>query len=193
MVSKYNLQFHCQDTKRIETYLFVEILEYHVVPHIEYSAELHNREYLRTLVTHLDVIRLGVSSKLIWIIISNQKNKVSHLVSGLLMNVTFCFRYKWCLYQPPSPRDTSRHQCHQWSSTYHWSRAYPIQISIFCNLGKEVVSWTNVIWTKFHIHCIITLYICKYLSPILFELECNRTPKICNKCLKQEMVYSVNN
>ena len=85
--------------------------------------------------------------------------------------MSFWFRYKWCYYQPSSPRDPSRHQCHQRSSTHHWSRAHPIQISFLRNLGKEVVSWTNVIWTKFHIHCIITLYICKYSSPILFVLN----------------------
>ena len=45
--------------------LFVEFLEYHVVPHTEYSAGIYNREPLRTLDTHHYVIRLGVSSKLI--------------------------------------------------------------------------------------------------------------------------------
>lgn len=40
---------------------FVEILEYHVVPHTEYSAGLYNREHLATLDSHHDVIRLGVS------------------------------------------------------------------------------------------------------------------------------------
>uniref|UniRef100_A0A8W8L2G7 FAS1 domain-containing protein n=1 Tax=Magallana gigas TaxID=29159 RepID=A0A8W8L2G7_MAGGI len=40
---------------------FVEILEYHVVPHTEYSAGLYNREQLATLDSHHDVIRLGVS------------------------------------------------------------------------------------------------------------------------------------
>lgn len=44
--------------------LFSEILEYHVVPHTEYSAGLYNREYLRTLDRHQDRIRLGVSSTL---------------------------------------------------------------------------------------------------------------------------------
>lgn len=38
-----------------------EILEYHVVPHTEYSAGLYNREYVRTLDSHHDVIRLAVS------------------------------------------------------------------------------------------------------------------------------------
>ena len=47
--------------------LFTEILEYHVVPHTEYSAGLYNREYLRTLDTYHDVIRLGVSSELIYV------------------------------------------------------------------------------------------------------------------------------
>ncbi|KAK3107759.1 hypothetical protein FSP39_021627 [Pinctada imbricata] len=43
--------------------LLKEILEYHVVPHTEYSAGLYNREYLSTLDKHHDVIRLFVSSR----------------------------------------------------------------------------------------------------------------------------------
>ncbi|XP_033731032.1 transforming growth factor-beta-induced protein ig-h3-like [Pecten maximus] len=38
--------------------LLKEILEYHVVPHTEYSAGLYNREHIRTLDTHHDVIRI---------------------------------------------------------------------------------------------------------------------------------------
>jgi len=38
--------------------LLTEILEYHVVPHTEYSAGLYNREFLRTLDRHQDVIQL---------------------------------------------------------------------------------------------------------------------------------------
>ncbi|XP_060084518.1 transforming growth factor-beta-induced protein ig-h3-like [Ylistrum balloti] len=43
--------------------LLKEILEYHVVPHTEYSAGLYNREHLRTLDTHHDVIRIGTSGR----------------------------------------------------------------------------------------------------------------------------------
>ncbi|XP_078322954.1 transforming growth factor-beta-induced protein ig-h3-like [Crassostrea virginica] len=50
------------DNLRNNPHLLKEILEYHVVPHTEYSAGLYNRETLRTLDTHHDVIRLGVSS-----------------------------------------------------------------------------------------------------------------------------------
>ncbi|XP_065927615.1 transforming growth factor-beta-induced protein ig-h3-like [Magallana gigas] len=53
---------HVLDNLRRNPQLLKEILEYHVVPHTEYSAGLYNREYLRTLDTHHDVIRLGVSS-----------------------------------------------------------------------------------------------------------------------------------
>ncbi|KAK3082778.1 hypothetical protein FSP39_005137 [Pinctada imbricata] len=42
--------------------LLKEILEYHVVPHTEYSKGLYNREFLRTLDKHHDVIRLHTSS-----------------------------------------------------------------------------------------------------------------------------------
>ncbi|CAC5405207.1 unnamed protein product [Mytilus coruscus] len=38
--------------------LLKEILEYHVVPHTEYSAGLYNREFLRTLDRHHDTIRV---------------------------------------------------------------------------------------------------------------------------------------
>eukprot|EP00105_Crassostrea_gigas_P045930 XP_019930078.1 PREDICTED: transforming growth factor-beta-induced protein ig-h3 isoform X2 [Crassostrea gigas] len=53
---------HVLDNLRRNPQLLKEILEYHVVPHTEYSAGLYNREYLRTLDTHHDVIRFGVSS-----------------------------------------------------------------------------------------------------------------------------------
>ncbi|XP_062592425.1 transforming growth factor-beta-induced protein ig-h3-like [Saccostrea cucullata] len=53
---------HVLDNLRRNPQLLKEILEYHVVPHTEYSAGLYNREYVRTLDTHHDVIRLGVSS-----------------------------------------------------------------------------------------------------------------------------------
>lgn len=42
---------------------FAEILEYHVVPHTEYSAGLYNREFLRTLDRHHDTIRVHAYGK----------------------------------------------------------------------------------------------------------------------------------
>ncbi|XP_048777788.2 transforming growth factor-beta-induced protein ig-h3-like [Ostrea edulis] len=53
---------HVLDNLRRNPHLLKEILEYHVVPHTEYSAGLYNREHLRTLDTHHDIIRLSVSS-----------------------------------------------------------------------------------------------------------------------------------
>ncbi|CAC5405212.1 TGFBI [Mytilus coruscus] len=44
-----------------DTALLKEVLEYHLVPHTEYSPGLYNREYLRTLDSQRDVIRLSVS------------------------------------------------------------------------------------------------------------------------------------
>ncbi|XP_060596968.1 uncharacterized protein SYNPCC7002_A0175-like [Ruditapes philippinarum] len=38
--------------------LLTEVLEYHVVPHTEYSAELFNREYLRTIDRINDRLRI---------------------------------------------------------------------------------------------------------------------------------------
>ncbi|XP_060066655.1 transforming growth factor-beta-induced protein ig-h3-like [Ylistrum balloti] len=46
--------------------LLKEILEYHVVPHTEYSAGLYNREYLRTLDSRHDVIRIGATGSHIY-------------------------------------------------------------------------------------------------------------------------------
>jgi len=40
------------------TALLKEILEYHVVPHTEYSAGLYNREFLRTIDRHHDTLRV---------------------------------------------------------------------------------------------------------------------------------------
>ena len=42
--------------------LLTEILEYHVVPHTEYTPGLYNREYLRTLDRHLDIIQIHTGS-----------------------------------------------------------------------------------------------------------------------------------
>ncbi|CAC5405213.1 unnamed protein product [Mytilus coruscus] len=42
--------------------LLTEILEYHVVPHTEYSAGLYNRESLRTIDRHHDRIRIHTRS-----------------------------------------------------------------------------------------------------------------------------------
>jgi len=42
--------------------LLTEILEYHVVPHTEYSAGLYNREYVRTLDRHHDILAIHTSS-----------------------------------------------------------------------------------------------------------------------------------
>ncbi|XP_052067282.1 periostin-like [Mytilus californianus] len=46
-----------------DTALLKEVLEYHLVPHTEYSPGLYNREYLRTLDSERDVIRLSVSER----------------------------------------------------------------------------------------------------------------------------------
>ncbi|CAC5405210.1 unnamed protein product [Mytilus coruscus] len=46
-----------------DTALLKEVLEYHLVPHTEYSPGLYNREYLRTLDAKRDVIRLSVSGR----------------------------------------------------------------------------------------------------------------------------------
>uniref|UniRef100_A0A8W8L0B9 FAS1 domain-containing protein n=1 Tax=Magallana gigas TaxID=29159 RepID=A0A8W8L0B9_MAGGI len=56
------LDTHVLDNLKSHPQLLKEILEYHVVPHTEYSAGLYNREHLRTLDSHHDIIRLGVSS-----------------------------------------------------------------------------------------------------------------------------------
>lgn len=42
--------------------LLTEILEYHVVPHTEYSAGLYNREFLRTIDRHHDILRIHFGS-----------------------------------------------------------------------------------------------------------------------------------
>ncbi|XP_052809544.1 transforming growth factor-beta-induced protein ig-h3-like [Mya arenaria] len=44
------------------TGLLTEILEYHVVPHTEYSPGLYNREFLRTLDRNHDIIQLHTDS-----------------------------------------------------------------------------------------------------------------------------------
>ncbi|XP_063399724.1 transforming growth factor-beta-induced protein ig-h3-like [Mytilus trossulus] len=46
-----------------DTGLLKEVLEYHLVPHTAYSPGLYNREYIRTLDSQKDVIRLSVSGK----------------------------------------------------------------------------------------------------------------------------------
>ncbi|XP_034302108.2 transforming growth factor-beta-induced protein ig-h3-like [Magallana gigas] len=53
---------HVLNNLKSNPQLLKEILEYHVVPHTEYSAGLYNREQLATLDSHHDVIRLGVST-----------------------------------------------------------------------------------------------------------------------------------
>ncbi|XP_052674451.1 transforming growth factor-beta-induced protein ig-h3-like [Crassostrea angulata] len=53
---------HVLNNLKSNPQLLKEILEYHVVPHTEYSAGLYNREHLATLDSHHDVIRLGVST-----------------------------------------------------------------------------------------------------------------------------------
>ncbi|XP_062585912.1 transforming growth factor-beta-induced protein ig-h3-like [Saccostrea cucullata] len=54
----------------------LEILEYHVVPHTEYSAGLYNREHLRTLDSHHDVIRLSARGEAVTV------NRNAHVIQA---------------------------------------------------------------------------------------------------------------
>ncbi|XP_069138922.1 transforming growth factor-beta-induced protein ig-h3-like [Argopecten irradians] len=76
--------------------LLKEILEYHVVPHTEYSAGLYNREYVRTLDTRHDVIRIGVSGSTVYV--NNGKvlkadiaatNGVVHIIDHVLVPLRY--------------------------------------------------------------------------------------------------------
>ena len=50
------LYSHIQPGFKLKYYFFIfaEVLEYHVVPHTEYSAGLYSREFLRTIDRHHD-------------------------------------------------------------------------------------------------------------------------------------------
>ncbi|XP_048777790.2 transforming growth factor-beta-induced protein ig-h3-like [Ostrea edulis] len=67
---------HVLNNLRRNPQLLKEILEYHVVPHTEYSAGLYNREYVRTLDSHHDVIRLAVSGNAVTV------NRNGHVVKA---------------------------------------------------------------------------------------------------------------
>ncbi|XP_033757329.1 transforming growth factor-beta-induced protein ig-h3-like [Pecten maximus] len=76
--------------------LLKEILEYHVVPHTEYSAGLYNREYVRTLDTNHDVIRIGTRGTSVYA--NNGKvikadiaatNGVVHIIDHVLVPLRF--------------------------------------------------------------------------------------------------------
>ncbi|XP_069115669.1 transforming growth factor-beta-induced protein ig-h3-like [Argopecten irradians] len=72
--------------------LLKEILEYHVVPHTEYSAGLYNREHVRTIDTHHDIIRVHVSGDSVKINNGNvikadisATNGVVHIIDHVLL------------------------------------------------------------------------------------------------------------
>ncbi|OWF49273.1 Transforming growth factor-beta-induced protein ig-h3 [Mizuhopecten yessoensis] len=76
--------------------LLKEILEYHVVPHTEYSAGLYNREYVRTLDTRHDVIRIGVSGSSVYANNAkvtkadiNASNGVVHIIDHVLIPLRY--------------------------------------------------------------------------------------------------------
>ncbi|XP_069115670.1 transforming growth factor-beta-induced protein ig-h3-like [Argopecten irradians] len=72
--------------------LLIEILEYHVVPHTEYSAGLYNREHVRTLDTQHDIIRIRVSGDSVQVNNGNvikadisATNGVVHIIDHVLL------------------------------------------------------------------------------------------------------------
>lgn len=79
--------------------LLKEILEYHVVPHTEFAEGIYNREYLRTLDSHHDHIRISVSGSR-GVYVNNAHvikadiaatNGVVHLIDHVLVPIRYAF------------------------------------------------------------------------------------------------------